>query len=280
MKKTLLTLALCAASLMGTAFAEGLKVEHDKEGTIYVTGSGSYSELLQGLTALGEEYYPGEYNYIRCGITSEHEEVGFSLTFDSSLEEKDKVTPKVGMIEYVKATFTFNELMTLLPQYEDYGDEWKYIGPSMHTGMFDFINPQPGTLNVAVSEDAIKSWLNKEEDLSNRVSYPLLYDVAEIGTSTPEDVLELTLFNAQGEVKNFEFDGHSYENVGIVLDVGTLKANQIALLYEHGAGSGEWGGGALSLVVLGDKYIQVPEPATGTLSLLALAGLAARRRRK
>lgn len=266
---------------MGTAFAEDLKVELDELGFIYVTGSGSYSDLLQELTKLGEDYYPSPDNVIRCGITSNHEKVGFSLTFDSSLEEKDKVTPKVGMIEYVEATFTFNDLMKLLPQYEDY-DGWKYIGPSMHTGMLDDpLNPQSGTLNVAVSVDAINSWLATAGDLSNRVSFPVLYDVAEIGTSTPKDVLKLTLFDQQGgEVKNFMFGEQSYENVGIVLDVGTLKANQIALLYEHGAGSGEWGGGALSLVVLGPEYKQVPEPATGTLSLLALAGLAARRRRK
>ena len=264
---------------MGTAFAEGLTVEHDDFGTIFVTGSGSYSDLLQELEGLGEGYYPSPFNYIRCGMTPTGESAELSLTFDSSLE--NKVTPAVGMLEYINATFTFNDLMTLLPQYAQY-DDWKYIGPSMHTGMLDeLLNPHSGTLNVAISEEAIKTWLSGEDDLSTRVSYTLLYDVAEIGMSTPEDVLKLTLLDGQGKVEpNFEFNGKSYENVGIVLDAGKLKANQIALLYEQGAGSGEWGGGALSLVVLGDKYIPVPEPATGTLSLLALGGIAARRRRK
>ena len=279
MKKTLLTLALCAASLAGTASAEDLKVELDELGFIYVTGDGTYSDLLDKINALPSGSYPDLGGSIRVGIGADGQAASSHVIFDQSLEEKDRVTPQVGMLEYVNVTFTFEELMTLLPQYEYFG-EWAYIGPQMHTGIASFPENTPGELDVAVSVDAINAWLEKEVDLSTRVSYVLLNDVAEIGTSTPEDVLKLTLFDAQGEVTNFEFDGQTYENVGIVFNAGDLKANQIALLYEQGAGSGEWGGGALSLVVLGDKYIPVPEPATGTLSLLALAGLAARRRRK
>ncbi len=279
MKKTLLTLALCAASLVGTAFAEGFTLGHDDFGNIYVTGSGSYSDLLQELENFGEEYYPSPFTYIVCGMTPTGESAELSLTFDEPLQ--NKVTPAVGMLEYVNATFTFNDLMTLRPQYQEYG-EWKYIGPSMQTGWIDELaNPHPGTLNVAISEEVIKTWLSGEDDLSTRVSYPLLYDVAEIGTMTEQDVLKLILLDEQGkEEPNFEFNGKYYSNAGIVLNAGDLQKNQIALLYERGAGSGEWGGGALSLVVLGENYIPVPEPATGTLSLLALAGLAARRRRK
>lgn len=74
-------------------------------------------------------------------------------------------------------------------------------------------------------------------------------------------------------------DSHKYYNAGVVWAEGDLKKEQIALHFVPG-GEGEWGGGQFNVLALGKDYIPTPEPTTGTLSLLALAGLAARRRRK
>ena len=82
-------------------------------------------------------------------------------------------------------------------------------------------------------------------------------------------------------------DGYKY--VGYVTDPGAVQNGEIAVIPLSTASTGYdglmpgWNGQALSLVAkpqAGWDAPSVPEPATGTLSLLALAGLAARRRRK
>lgn len=275
MKKTLLTLALCAASLMGTAFAENsLVVKANKDdGLIHVTGTGTYNELMTALTELGEEWYPSD-GIILFGVDENWEQQMSEVVFDS---QSQQTTPEVNMLEFANAKFNFNELMTLNPPEGSYG-------PGMQANYLsaDWLDRFPGQLEVSVSEKAIKEWMGTKtpEELRTKVAFPLLDNVAWIAPHEG-DVLSLTIFNDEGTlVDDFVFNGVTYTNRDIVLNAGSLREQQIALLYEEGAGSGEWGGGALSLVVLGPDYKPVPEPATGTLSLLALAGLAARRRRK
>lgn len=80
-----------------------------------------------------------------------------------------------------------------------------------------------------------------------------------------------------------------YEYVGYVRDPNDVQKGQIAVIPVTTSSTGHdglmpgWEGQALSLVAkpqVGWDAPSLPEPATGTLSLLALAGLAARRRRK
>ncbi len=63
-----------------------------------------------------------------------------------------------------------------------------------------------------------------------------------------------------------ELDLLGYKNVGTITDASTLKVGEYGLLYADNK---------VKLVGM-----VIPEPTTATLSLLALAGLAARRRRK
>lgn len=80
----------------------------------------------------------------------------------------------------------------------------------------------------------------------------------------------LTL-NGKGYDETVEMGGVSFTYVGPKEDTYTFKAGEIGFTGYYA------GSHALNLVVGGGS---VPEPTTGTLSLLALAGLCARRRRK
>lgn len=73
--------------------------------------------------------------------------------------------------------------------------------------------------------------------------------------------------------KSFVVEGlEDYEFVGMMKDASSLQAGQYALVYSDTNGTD-----TVSMVVVGQEL--VPEPATATLSMLALAGLLARRRR-
>ncbi|MBR3902842.1 MAG: PEP-CTERM sorting domain-containing protein [Akkermansia sp.] len=83
-----------------------------------------------------------------------------------------------------------------------------------------------------------------------------------------------------------ELIGLTYQgNAGSVsqtYDTGTVNASQLFVLWTANHPTGNAGGGTTVTVSnIALSYTPaVPEPATATLSLLALAGLAARRRRK
>ena len=91
-----------------------------------------------------------------------------------------------------------------------------------------------------------------------------------------------------GASKGTVIDGYTY--IGYVTDPSLVKTGEIAVVPVSTKSEGwdglmpGWNGQALSLVakpqVGGNAPDIVPEPATGSLSLLALAGLCARRRRK
>lgn len=77
--------------------------------------------------------------------------------------------------------------------------------------------------------------------------------------------------------KNFTVDnvGDSYAYVGKVTDVAAMAEGTYGYVYTDTSGTDK-----VTLVVKGIAAPSVPEPTTVTLSLLALSGLAARRRRK
>ena len=90
-----------------------------------------------------------------------------------------------------------------------------------------------------------------------------------------------------GQEAGVFIDGYKY--VGYVKDPGDVQNGEIAVIPLSTTSTGYdglmpgWNGQALSLVAkpqVGWDAPSVPEPTTGTLSLLALAGLCARRRRK
>lgn len=92
--------------------------------------------------------------------------------------------------------------------------------------------------------------------------------VSSIGTNSYNDVLaecDNLILNIEG------LDLSKYDNVGVVTSVDDLKGET----FSYGILVTNAPGGAHTLSV----FVTAPEPATATLSLLALAGLAARRRR-
>ena len=112
--------------------------------------------------------------------------------------------------------------------------------------------------------------------------------ILTVGTYTAEDTavnVTLTFVNYYDEVSNAEAGGEFTLTVGE--SSGSIEISQAVAAYttfNKGSNNNIWtNGGAekLSNVTLKQGgYMIIPEPATATLSLLALAGLAARRRRK
>lgn len=270
-----LFLALCAASLVGTAFAEfTLSQDASGVGPWTLTGDGSYNELRDELANAGV----GASDIINFGIKDGDK---VAITFGANDSE---YLPQVNTIKFMNADLRFNALKTLIPEGSKGQTEYD-PGPALIDYDFDFLAQTYtyGDLNVSIAQVELKDWLEGEKALDHMADFPLIKDAAII-THREGASLKLQLFGEQGDIEHggvFKYDDqHKYTNVGIVWEAGQLQKNQIALLYVPGGIMEEWGGGGFNVLALGENYTPVPEPATGTLSLLALAGLAARRRRK
>lgn len=270
-----LFLALCAASLVGTAFAEfTLTQEEPGYGPWTLTGEGSYNELL----AEFETKSLGVDDAINFGIKDGANVV---ITFG---DNDSAYLPQVNTIKFMNADLRFDALKTLIPEGSEGQTEYN-PGPALIDFDYDFMQDKYtyGDLNVSIAQVALKDWLEGEKALDHMADFPLIKDAAVIDHREGAS-LKLQLFGEQGNIEHggvFKYDEyHKYTNMGIVWEAGQLQKNQIALLYVPGGIGEQWGGGGFNVLALGENYIPVPEPATGTLSLLALAGLAARRRRK
>ena len=279
MKKTLLTLAMCAASLMGTASADANPFTvTPTEFDVLVTGSGTYRELIDA-----PKDYNDDIDYLRLGAKGGEQA-------HVIISKGDEYTPSVGMLEFANATLEFKDVVTLYPD-----KSYLPYGPGMLAGYITGYSEQtlgpiiaPGSLTISIAKTKVDEWLNEQKNLDVMASWHLLEDSAQI-QPTKDAVVTMQFIDDDGNVVVeqggvYEYTDksgqtHEYDNVGVVWAEGELLKKQIALHFVPG-GEGEWGGGQLNVLALGENYIPVPEPATGTLSLLALAGLAARRRRK
>ncbi len=101
-------------------------------------------------------------------------------------------------------------------------------------------------------------------------------------TFTTDKKLGYSLWSYDGTTAT-ELIGNTYVgdagNVSVTYDAALVEPSQLFVLWTANHPSANAGGGAaVNVSNIGVSY--VPEPATATLSLLALAGLAARRRRK
>lgn len=119
---------------------------------------------------------------------------------------------------------------------------------------------EAGEIVIALSSDAAKSLTTGSGELE-------LALVTGLADST---MLDLTKLAQQTSIKLSDEDGALPENLDAKSD---LKSYLRDMEYSMN-------GGVLTLKGSYGATATVPEPATGTLSLLALAGLAARRRRK
>ena len=103
-------------------------------------------------------------------------------------------------------------------------------------------------------------------------------------TFTTDKALGYSLWSYDGTTAT-ELIGNTYVatgDVSVTYDKALVEPSQLFVLWTaNPSGEGNTnasGGTAVNVSNIGVSYI--PEPATATLSLLALAGLAARRRRK
>ena len=222
-----------------------------------IKGDGTFEEVVAWF---GQEQRP----FISFVTLDE----GTTIHLGSAGEGSSKVLPYCGTFQMLHGTtFTFDELLTLThnPDTE---------GPLFYTGTW-IPGDLEGDLTLDVSEKALNAWFAKSDDHTHLMEFELVDKCMFNNTNGPVNCTFAGI--EKGDI--FQYGEEKYENVGIITDEKLLEPGQIALLFRPQEGT-EWGHGSFSLVAVGSEYKPVPEPATGTLSLLALAGLAARRRRK
>ena len=100
-------------------------------------------------------------------------------------------------------------------------------------------------------------------------------------TFNTDKALGYSLWSYDGTTAT-ELIGNTYQaagDVSVTYDAALVEPSQLFVVWTANHPTGNAGGGqTVTVSNIGVSY--VPEPATATLSLLALAGLAARRRRK
>lgn len=199
---------------------------------------------------------------------------GMKLTVDASFE-----LPGVGQIDFAgDCQLLFNGLYTLTANPDSMPNI--YVGTPAMDG-----DPAKTQLAITFSDAAIREAL-AGKDTSDLVEYELVKDclfTVDIWWVDPPNSVSFQFDTAkQGEYYKYN-DTQSYKNNGLVNAGATLERDTAVLYFEGSVapvGSG-FQQGTFTVAFVGSNFEPVvPEPATGTLSLLALAGLSARRRRK
>lgn len=245
---------LLSAGFLNIASAE-LKFEPTVN-DLTVSGEGDLSEINQWFDEHKEDY-TGQFLQLK----------------DLTLTVNDFLLPTQSFITFQENTkLNFNEIKEI-----HYDEEYM---PQLYVGNTEDIPPSSGSLTISLTDDAMKGMLNGK-DISVRVD-GLLLSSCYFAEADGSDV-SLVLHNEKGEEilkgQKYTYNEQEYVNAGVIYNLGDLKRDQIALFFSGNIDDEGWGKGSFSIVALGHEFV-VPEPATGTLSLLALAGLAARRRRK
>lgn len=247
---------MCAASLVGTASAE-LTFSMTEDEILHISGDGSFEDVV--------EWFNEE---IRPFVSFVTLDANTKIHLGTKGSESSTELPYCGTFQMLQGTtFTFDELLTLThhPDTE---------GPVFYNGTW-VPGDQTGNLTLDVSKEALDAWFKESPDHTHLMEFVLVD--ACMFNNTNGDVY--CTFAGIQEEGTYEYGTEKFKNVGIITDEKLLEPGQIALLFRPQEGT-EWGHGSFSLVAVGSQYKPVPEPATGTLSLVALAGLVARRRRK
>lgn len=251
-KKQILA-ALLPALVCGTQALGELHFEWENE-NLTVSGEGSFNEV--------QDWFKEHPDKFTQNVNLEDGHVSFNKEMGGDL-----MLPYFGILQFVQAaSLTYEDLLTV----RHYGDT---DGPMLYVG--DYEHPDTkGDLTLTVTGAALNNWFALYDDHSHLMEFPLIDACMFYGNNGTVSCS----FGGKEIGETFEYGTETYKNVGLVMDAGLLQPGQIALLYRpEGAG---WNFSTFSLVAVGSKYDPVPEPATGTLSLVALAGLVARRRRK
>lgn len=139
---------------------------------------------------------------------------------------------------------------------------------------------EPGSLTVNLTEAFIHG-LDWQPDVDAGVYSHLIMQCSFFENYSGAPTVLLNGLGAGRVVAGFEYKG--YVGGLDALEDGQIGVVAIREQTQWVAGTQDWPGMSLVLVAksnVGAPDLPTPEPTTGTLSLLALAGLAARRRRK
>lgn len=274
MKKTLITLmALSGALSTGYAAETTITLNGNSSGTIQFTGSSTYDTYVYDTVANASvaklEPYSGgaSMKTVKLNVAKD-----VTLTVSDNIKLNNKaITDVTGLITLadgatlsVKNYIQFNsENGTLLNKDNTTtGVITLGKGATITASSIDFVNGQSNqslTLNALFTDEIM---LN-------------LVDEAVAGTIYTQNLITLT-----NGIKNMgaitstnlilnnisQLDELGYTNVGYITSADKLEKGQYGLVYTNSG---------MKLAAAA-----IPEPTTATLSLLALAGLAARRRRR
>lgn len=240
--KSIISLTSVAAGCMLTAMA-ATEVSYSGATLADKLTDSFSSEVLTSVTTPGNSDYT-----LKLGATNG----AVAFTLDTALYFAS-INSDGGDIKSYSIDFGTNGSLTASTKFDQWG------------GAIRFDQKASVTLNATVDSTLLGEagsvytrWLMGSTDETNNGLWN-----AGIGTLT---------LNVSG------LDADTYTYVGRVTDLSKLEAGQYG--YYAPGGIADDGADSISLVVGVAEKSTVPEPATATLSLLALAGLAARRRRR
>lgn len=264
MKKTLIALMALAGVAMGTPAAITLKdaVLHTQNGaTMNLDAEGmqdfktfTLTMSLNG-TALAEAIYL----------------VGKNLS-NQNLVQIQVEMDRANMPTYNLGTsIVYGSATTTSPNYKKASIFATYGG--WNTKDYGWID---GGNNVGLFSDILSSW-GYSYDAEKSTSTSMITDVAYTLTGTVGSEFSSFMVVSLSDGTTFNYsgttDGYSFADVTDINEI-SFNSNIVKEAYVFNTVSDATVASSLNKAVL------VPEPTTATLSLLALAGLAARRRRK
>ena len=127
--------------------------------------------------------------------------------------------------------------------------------------------PMDGSFNITTTVDSVAAAWEDAFSVDGGGSITLCSATRSLG-----DYYDLQFqFFGKGANNTVQLGDSEVKFMGVVASKDALQTNEVGLV---------WAGKDISLVGKVEAPAPVPEPTTGTLSLLALAGLCARRRRK
>ena len=271
MKKTLTTALLAlACSVYAYGLTEGGYEWTQEDYTLIIKEDCTFSEAMD----IWEQKHSGEDASPEYRIQFGEEAKGIQLTID-----KDYMLPGVGQIDFAgECSLIYNNLYTLTSN--------PLAMPYIFIGTVDPSSGARAKANLAITftDEAIRNAL-EGKDVSQLTQHTLVEEtmfMRDVWKELPHNTVSFTFGNAEaGDFYKYD-DTQSYRNDGLV-SAGAKLEQDTAVLYFAGSDAPVGTGfqtGTFTVAFVGSNYIPVPEPATGTLSLLALAGLCARRRRK
>lgn len=271
MKKTLITLMVLAGAISTSYAAETtITLDGNSSGAIRFSGSTTYDTYVydtidDATVTLIEPQTGGQHmQTIKLNVAKD---VTLTVTDYVALNNRAQVN-MTGLITLADgATLSVTNHIQLNSANSNNTNTTTGIitlgkGATITAKSIDFVNVQSNnslTLNALFSDEIM---LNLESESSAGTVYTQKLITLTDGIKNLNTITNTNLL--LGDIS--QLDNLGYENVGYITSADKLEKGQYGLVYTN------------SGMELAAKVI--PEPTTATLSLLALAGLATRRRRK